>query len=43
MVAEGSINDTVLKGVAPMFLVDDVVATAEWYRDALGFRIGDYC
>lgn len=25
-----------------MFLVDDVVATAEWYRDTLGFRIGDY-
>jgi uncharacterized glyoxalase superfamily protein PhnB len=29
-------------GVAPMLLVDDVVATAEWYRDTLGFRIGDY-
>jgi uncharacterized glyoxalase superfamily protein PhnB len=29
-------------GVAPMFLVDDVVATAEWYRDTLGFNIGDY-
>ncbi len=29
-------------GVAPMFLVDDVVATAEWYRDTLGFTIGEY-
>ena len=29
-------------GVAPMFLVDDVVATAEWYHDALGFNIGEY-
>jgi uncharacterized glyoxalase superfamily protein PhnB len=29
-------------GVAPMFLVDDVVRTAEWYRDALGFSIGEY-
>ena len=29
-------------GVAPMFLVDDVVATAEWYRDTLGFEIGEY-
>lgn len=29
-------------GVAPMFLVDDVVASAEWYRDVLGFSIGEY-
>jgi uncharacterized glyoxalase superfamily protein PhnB len=29
-------------GVAPIFLVDDVVRTAEWYRDALGFEIGEY-
>ncbi len=29
-------------GVAPMFLVDDVARTAEWYRDRLGFSIGDY-
>ena len=29
-------------GVAPMFLVDDVIATAEWYRDTLGFQVGDY-
>jgi uncharacterized glyoxalase superfamily protein PhnB len=33
---------TVVTGVAPMFLVDEVVATAEWYRDTLGFHIGDY-
>jgi uncharacterized glyoxalase superfamily protein PhnB len=25
-----------------MFLVDDVERTAEWYRDRLGFEIGDY-
>ena len=24
--------------IAPHFLVDDVVATANWYRDKLGFR-----
>jgi DNA-binding CsgD family transcriptional regulator len=29
-------------GVAPMFLVDDIARTAEWYRDHLGFEIGDY-
>ena len=29
-------------GVAPMFLVDDVAKTAEWYRDHLGFEIGEY-
>jgi uncharacterized glyoxalase superfamily protein PhnB len=29
-------------GVAPMFLVDDVARTAEWYRDQLGFAIGEY-
>jgi DNA-binding CsgD family transcriptional regulator/uncharacterized glyoxalase superfamily protein PhnB len=27
---------------APMFLVDDVVRMAEWYRDHLGFEIGEY-
>src|SRR5690242_16503078 len=30
------------KGVAPMFLVDDVERTAEWYRDCLGFEVGEY-
>jgi uncharacterized glyoxalase superfamily protein PhnB len=29
-------------GIAPMFLVDDVERTAEWYRDHLGFEIGEY-
>ncbi len=24
--------------IAPYFLVDDLVATADWYRDRLGFR-----
>ena len=28
--------------VAPQFVVDDVVATAEYYRDVLGFEITDY-
>ena len=31
-----------LTGVAPFFLVDDVTKTAEWYRDVLGFTIGEY-
>jgi catechol 2,3-dioxygenase-like lactoylglutathione lyase family enzyme len=31
-----------LTAVAPMFLVDDVERTAEWYHDHLGFTIGDY-
>lgn len=26
-------------GVLPVFLVDDVVATAEYYRDVLGFEV----
>jgi uncharacterized glyoxalase superfamily protein PhnB/DNA-binding CsgD family transcriptional regulator len=29
-------------GLAPSFLVDDVARSAEWYRDHLGFEIGDY-
>jgi catechol 2,3-dioxygenase-like lactoylglutathione lyase family enzyme len=28
--------------VAPYFLVDDVFATAEFYRDALGFRFDEF-
>jgi uncharacterized glyoxalase superfamily protein PhnB len=28
-----------LLGIAPYFLVRDVVAAAEYYRDALGFRV----
>jgi predicted enzyme related to lactoylglutathione lyase len=28
--------------VAPQFIVADVVATAEYYRDVLGFTISDY-
>ena len=31
-----------ITGIAPMFLVDDVKATAEWYERTLGFKIGDY-
>lgn len=33
---------TTLTDIAPMFLVDDVAKTAEWYRDTLGFEIGEY-
>lgn len=33
---------TTLTGTAAMFLVDDVTKTAEWYRDTLGFEIGEY-
>jgi uncharacterized glyoxalase superfamily protein PhnB len=35
-------SPTAITGIAPMFLVDDVIRTAEWYRDALGFEIGPY-
>jgi len=38
----GEAPKVTVTGVAPMFLVDDVVATAEWYRDTLGFTIGEY-
>jgi DNA-binding CsgD family transcriptional regulator/uncharacterized glyoxalase superfamily protein PhnB len=31
-----------ITGTAPMFLVDDVAKSAEWYRDRLGFEIGEY-
>ena len=31
-----------LKGIAPQFVVADVVRAAEHYRDALGFTIADY-
>src|SRR5260221_14535075 len=31
-----------LKGIAPQFVVPDVVRAAEHYRDALGFTIADY-
>lgn len=33
---------TRLKGIAPQFVVADVVRAAEHYRDALGFTIADY-
>lgn len=31
-----------LNGIAPTFVVKDVVKTAEYYRDALGFKILGY-
>ena len=40
--SEASGTRGTVTGVAPMFLVDDVARTAEWYRDALGFDIGEY-
>src|SRR5438105_13896940 len=30
------------EGIAPLFLVEDVVRAAEYYRDKLGFEIGPY-
>src|SRR4029450_12270958 len=33
---------TQLKQAAPFFLVPDVFATAEYYRDALGFRFDQF-
>ena len=30
------------RGIAPHFLVEDVVRAAEYYRDRLGFEIGPY-
>ena len=30
------------KSIAPSFVVDDVVSTAEYYRDVLGFQILGY-
>ena len=30
------------RGIAPHFLVEDVVRAAEYYRDKLGFEIGSY-
>jgi catechol 2,3-dioxygenase-like lactoylglutathione lyase family enzyme len=30
------------EGIAPLFLVKDVVRAAEYYRDKLGFEIGPY-
>ena len=35
-------NATRLYGIAPYFLVRDVVAAAEYYRDALGFSVRRY-
>ena len=32
-------HDRQFYGVIPVFLVDDVVATAEYYRDVLGFEV----
>jgi hypothetical protein len=31
-----------MKSTAPYFLVDDVVATAEYYRDVLGFSVDEF-
>jgi uncharacterized glyoxalase superfamily protein PhnB len=37
-----SARGSAITGVASSFLVDDVVATAEWYRDKLGFTADYY-
>lgn len=33
---------SVFRSIAPQFVVPDVVRTAEWYRDELGFEILGY-
>jgi len=33
---------TIYHGIAAVFLVDDVGATARWYRDMLGFRFNTF-
>ncbi|MCB0600015.1 MAG: VOC family protein [Saprospiraceae bacterium] len=33
---------TALSGIAPQIVVEDVVATAEYYQDKLGFRLIGY-
>ena len=33
---------TLYHGIAAVFLVDDVGATARWYRDTLGFRFNTF-
>lgn len=40
--AQRTTGQTVFLEAAPYFLVDDVIATAEHYRDKLGFEIGTY-
>jgi DNA-binding CsgD family transcriptional regulator/uncharacterized glyoxalase superfamily protein PhnB len=35
-------SKSTITGISPMFLVDDVAKSAEWYRDVLGFEIGEY-
>lgn len=40
--SSSTVGRAVITGVAPMFLVDDVARTAEWYRDRLGFEIGEF-
>ena len=42
MATESNAGAATLTGSAAMFLVDDVARTAEWYRDRLGFTIGEY-
>ena len=37
-----AVRNAVLKSVAPQLVVEDVVATAEYYRDVLGFEILGY-
>ena len=38
----GGGTGTALLGIAPYFLVRDVVAAAEYYRDALGFTVSRF-
>ena len=42
MSEEQASSDSMMKRVAPYFLVDDVFATAEFYRDVLGFTFRQF-
>ena len=43
VVAETSVKPAVrLTTISPQFVVPDVIAAAEYYRDILGFRISGY-
>jgi len=42
MAGSATTSAAVFRQIAPQFRVPDVVRTAEWYRDYLGFSIGEY-
>lgn len=42
MTADSGKSEQKFKGISPSFLVDDVVKSAEFYRDVLGFTFNRY-